>query len=142
MQAPSISTQIENYSRCGILEQATSGLVYLKIDKRYVDGVLPLLKQQEGDLKNPKELHLDSVGAHITVMTLQESCGKNIVELGESFCFSVEGLYAVRAGKKKFYYLKVASDALQNLREKYGLPAQYEDHDLHITVAWQKAKED
>lgn len=131
----------DHLSTCGTLEVASNGLVYLKVDENYIDQLFPMLeKELEGHkLYKPGRFAKGNVGAHVSVIQPEENQPrKHIQEIGQKYCFSVVGLYSVKVRKMRVYYLKITAIDLQKLREKYGLPAEYKDHDLHITLAWEK----
>jgi hypothetical protein len=131
----------ENLSTCGTLENTSDGLVYLRVDPQYIQTLFPLLEQQFKDkhLVLPSFYSKGRIGAHVSVILPDENHPpKKIQEIGQRYCFSVDGLYSAQVQDRQVYYLKVVSLDLEKLREKYKLPAKYKDHDLHITIGWEK----
>lgn len=116
---------------------------YLKISDDFIYRLFPLLENR--DLIIPDYFNNEgSVGAHISVIypeeMPQEMPQKILInELGNTFHFSVNGLYCVEIFDKKIIALIVECPDLQQLRLKYGFPIKLNYHGLkvpfHITIA-------
>ena len=131
----------------GKLKQTDDGFVYVKIDDNFIDGVFPLLP--DDNIKKPPYFDKDGIGAHISAITAEEIEKKKIdkiKELNEEIPFSFKEVHSTNpAGwdeMEKVWFVSVDIPKLVEIRKRYGLPETYENkgHDFHITVAVRKKK--
>jgi len=127
--------------RHGLLQKTNDGLLYLKVTDRYVYELLPLLPNV---LSPPPYFGPGLIGAHISIIMPGEidwTAPPSLPALGTRYSFSL-GHFAWAVPKNipkatKVYFLTVDSPELVKVRTDAGLPAQYEGHDLHITLGVQ-----
>lgn len=117
----------------GILRKNEKGLIYLSIDDKFIDLLLPYLE--------PRGLTRSPNGAQIPV--IREDLPK-IAELGTSFSFGIEGLYSLEPDSwpemEEVWFLKVRSPELEALRRKYFLTKLPGGNSFYIVVAVKKNK--
>ncbi len=126
----------------GILRQNQQGLVYLDVDNRFISMMLPYLKAH--GLARPPYFNLfgSPEGAHVPVIPAREISFhylEQIEHLGQRFAFEVEGLYSMEPISwpevEQVWFFKLRSEELENLRQRYFLPALPGGHSFHIAVA-------
>ncbi len=128
-----------NFPQKGKLQQASSGMVYVKVSDGYIHTIFPMIKEK--NLTLPPYFSGNNVGAHITVITAKEmkQIHSPIQGLGKEISFKVTNFSSVQPenwkGISKVYYFEVESKELETVRTSAGLPPKILDHDFHITVA-------
>ena len=122
----------------GILKEKKDGFVYVKVDDRYIDSLLPILAN-DAYTKPPYFRREDSPGAHISVFYVSErGQAGTIKEIGQRYSFRINGLAIIPKKTQEYIVLQIASPELEQLRKKYGLSPLIQGHDFHITIAKKK----
>lgn len=120
----------------GQLEQASDGLIYLKISEDFINKLYPLI-EEEGIIQPS-----DSIGAHIPVISPQEWTAlelEHFNQLGEAHTFeaiecqkhSMDELPGIDA----IWILTLHSPSLELLRESYRLPIKLHSQEFRIVFA-------
>lgn len=126
----------------GVLKRNAQGLVYLDIDNRFINMMLPYLKARH--LAKPPYFNLfrEPNGAHIPVIPAREAAFQyldQIEEIGQEFTFEIQGLYSMKPTMwpevEEVWFFKIHSPQLENLRTRYFLPEHPNGHPLHIAIA-------
>ncbi len=142
LDEPQALTYAQSQLPChGVLQKTKDGLLYLKVTDRYVYELLPLLANV---LSPPPYFGPGLIGAHISIIMPKEidwTAPPPLPLLGTRYSFSL-GHFAWAIPKNipkvsKVYFLTVDSPDLVKIRTNAGLSAQYEGHDLHITIGVQ-----
>lgn len=129
---------LENLPQSGTLYQDEKGFVYLDLDDNYILKLNSFIETQ--GFKIPPYFGDDMHGAHITVITAQESekydLIGDIVEIGQKYHFLCTGCKEVHPPKwpdvDAVYVITIKAPTLAKLRKQYGLkPPQF---DFHITI--------
>lgn len=122
----------------GILTEKSDGFVYVKVDDRYIDSLLPILAN-DAYTKPPYFRREDSPGAHISVFYVDEREQTGVIkEIGQRYSFRIDGLAVVPKKTQEYIVLQIISPELEQLRQKYGLSPLINGHDFHITIAQKK----
>lgn len=118
----------------GPLEAAPNGLVYIKVPDSYIHETLRLLNRP--DIAPPDYFGEGKIGAHITVITPQESSTRQLFlpQLHQPVVFTVLELACVEVNGKQIYYFKVDAPQIELIRLSNGLPPKIQNHDFHITI--------
>ncbi len=126
----------------GALKRNSQGLVYLDVDNRFINMILPYLKLQ--GLNRPPYFNLfaSPEGAHIPVIPARETAFHYLDEiegLGQEFSFVIEGLYSLVPASwpeiEEVWFFKIQSPELENLRRRHFLTAHPGGHPFHMAVA-------
>lgn len=124
----------------GTLKQASDGYVYLDVSNNFINGIFPLIK--EDNIEKPPYFtgKYQRIGAHISVFRSEETdMLEDIEEIGEDFSFELGALKATNPEgwdeMERVWFVQVESKELCQLRRKYGLPQKLNGHEFHITVA-------
>ena len=123
--------------------QTSDGFVYADVPNSIFNAFLPLLNDEPGVSKPPKnERHFDDVGAHISVIKSREIKENNIIfnDIGRTIHYKMLGVRQVENPDgweeiEKVWFIAVESPDLEQLRTKYGLSPRIKDHLFHITLA-------
>lgn len=126
----------------GVLRKSKTGLIYLDIDNRFINMMLPFLEQQ-GLIRPPYfNLFTSPNGAHTPVIPMREAAFhyiENVGGLGREFSFEIEGLYSMKPTTwpevEEVWFFKLKSAELEDFRRRLFLPAHPGGHDFHIAVA-------
>ncbi len=120
----------------GQLEQASNGLIYLKISEDFIDKLYPLI-QEEGVIKPS-----DSIGAHIPVISPQEWTTLELNHFNQlkdvhSFsAFECQKHYIDDLpGIHSIWILTLKSPSLELLRENYRLPTKLHSQEFSVLFA-------
>lgn len=128
----------------GTLKQNAEGFVYIDIQNELLYRLLPFIQYEDSYALLPDYFDgEDRVGAHITVMTVQEVAEyhvSEIKELNQQFPFEVLSLSVVELDGRSdiacVWILDVQAPLLDELRMHYGLPPKsHEGVHFHITLA-------
>jgi hypothetical protein len=124
----------------GFLRKTSDGYLFLKVDDKLIHKLYPLLKHH-GATKPPYFHHIDRVGAHIPVMTREETenLPSKVSEMGTTYPFTITGCHEMVPqewdGIKKAWVLTIDSPELQELREKYHLSPSLGANPFTLTIA-------
>ncbi|KKM60261.1 hypothetical protein LCGC14_1543610 [marine sediment metagenome] len=137
--------QLKEVKLRGILKKTKDNFVYLDISNDIINGFISIL-DDEGINKPPYNLKsFNNVGAHISVIGIDEYKNneiKEIKEIGQEFNFVLKDLKTTNPKgwdeMKKIYFLRVDAPELEELRNKYKLSKLIEGHDFHITIGVEK----
>lgn len=123
-----------NLPQEGKLVRKSDGFVYLKVDDNYIHTLFPLLGLENKGFKEPPNFRTpESPGAHISVFNENEHITPE--ELGKTFHFEPIDIIVVRTSKKSYAVMQVKSPELEQLRKKYGLDPELQNHAFHISIA-------
>ncbi len=129
--------QQKSWPCSGELLNNSDGFLYVKVSDEYVHELVRFI-QDDGFEEPPYFGQLYSDGAHISVIyskELEERSPIQIDELHRVFDFKITdcGIFETPSwkGVEAVFVLLVKAPALDQLREKYGLP---QDHVFHITI--------
>ena len=126
----------------GTLSQNSQGLIYLNVDNRFINAMIPYLKAY--GLVRPPYFNLfgSPEGAHIPVISGREATFhylEKVTEIDREFTFEIEGLYSIEPTLwpevEQVWFFKVRSPELEKLRRKYFLIEKPGGHSFHIAVA-------
>jgi len=127
-----------NLPQSGYLRKTEDGFVYLDVDDDYIYKLNHLITAKGFELP-PYFNWTMAVGAHITVMTKEESLKygiDEIEEIGLQVPFKVKECQVVHppsfTGVEEVCFITVEAPELDAIREKYGLPPAL--YDFHITI--------
>lgn len=136
--------------RSGVLRQDLQRFVYVDLDTAYVDRLLPYIQKEGfdrppyfGDSLGGKSLG-ELRGSRIAVIYPDESAIYNLTgleEIGRTVPFKVkscETIFVGIPGYESAYILTVDSPYLDQLRQKYNLPAKRMDY--HIVIGMKAKK--
>ncbi len=118
-----------------------NGFFYLEVPQDLIEGFIKLIPRKGLDKPEKAIPPSDYVGAHISVITVEEAkkLKKSVKEVGETFEFKIEGIGVAEPQKwedvKEVYFINVKSHELESLRKKYGFSRLIKGHDFHISVA-------
>lgn len=132
------SSVLKDVALYGRLKKNKDGFVYLDVPDDIIDVFYKML-----DEKNKEKPPYDKTGAHISVMYSDESENiEKIEEIGSKFNFRMKDVYFVNPEgwdeMDRVWFIQVDSQALENLRRKYGLSKKLNGHEFHITFAVRK----
>ena len=120
----------------GQVQQASNGLIYLKIDEDFIDKLYPLI-QEPGVIKPS-----DSLGAHIPIISPQEWSGLELEHfnpLETTHCFSILECQKLSCddlpGVDSIWVLTMHSPSLELLRENYRLPTKLHSQEFRVVFA-------
>jgi hypothetical protein len=122
----------------GVLLQTENGYTYLKVSDDFIHRLHPLIK--ETSIVKPDYFSEGTAtGAHISVVYQNEIerpvCTNDI---GKRFKFSINDLWYLRLGAKRYIALSVSSPELSSLRVAYGLSTDLNFRGIrvnfHLTV--------
>ena len=120
----------------GQLQQASNGLIYLKIDEDFIDKLHPLI-QEPGVIKPS-----DSLGAHIPIISPEEWSGLELEHFNPSettHCFSILECQKLSCGDlpdvDSVWVLTMHSPSLELLRENYRLPTKLHSQEFRVVFA-------
>ena len=110
-----------------------------------INGLMPLLDYEDIE-KPPYNLKsFNNVGAHISVIGIDEYNDNNIEEieeLGEEFNFTFKDFKRTNPDgwdeMKQVYFVVVDAPELKKLRKKYKLTELSHGHQFHITIGIEK----
>jgi len=110
----------------GTIEQANSGVTYLKVSDGYIRELFQQIQVPGYQLPD---------GAKISVINEHEA--KNIAklqELGQTIHFKPLGFYTIVEDDLEYFMLAVDAPELSSIRQKYGLSEKLENHAFKITI--------
>ena len=123
----------------GTVEQTKEGFVFLKVCDDYIFRLFSLLQEQGIEL--PPYFGKGRVGAHITIVSVQEMQEVGfppIKDLGKEISFKIVNIASVKPDSgntiSKVYLLTIEAPELETLRASLGLSPRVANHDFHITI--------
>jgi len=147
LQIKKASNDLKEVELVGTLKQTNDGFVYVKIDDDFIDGIFPLIT--DDNIKKPPYFDKDGIGAHISAITsdeIEDKEIKEIKEIGKEIPFTFKEVYSTNPQgwdeMSRVWFVSVDIPELVKIRKVYDLPETYEDkgHDFHITVAVRESK--
>lgn len=140
-----IASRKKQVSLVGTLKRTKDNYVYLDLPNNILNGLYSMLSDDEAE-KPPYNLKsFNSVGAHISVIGINEYKDNDleeIKELGKEFEFKTGNIYSVNPDgwdeMSSVWFMDIDSPDLEKLRQKYGLPKLIENHNFHISFAVKK----
>lgn len=101
--------------------QIRDNYCYLKIDDDYIHLTYPDLSSDERIQKPDYFKSSDDIGAHISVIYLEERVRVKQNHHGQRHLFTIQGLIKARLGLKDYFALSVISSSLDTFRQQHAL---------------------
>ena len=125
-----LNEAFEKLPKSGELKKAENGFTYIDVDDRFIRNGLMIIKKF--GFEEPPYFG-DGVGAHITVMDVQEGETVDAEDiLGKKVEFELEKFEIVKLKVKEVFLVVVKADVLHQMREGKGLDKV--KHPFHITI--------
>ncbi len=140
------STEIKKFitkhlSRKGKLSQNTRGFVFVELEDGYIEDLLPFVPDKQAEAAPYLGIYSKPDSPHIPVILVSEKIARElgeIREIGEEILFEILGLHSTSPAHwpkiEKVWFLTVQSSRLEEIRERYRLPARIGSHDFAIAI--------
>ena len=117
-------------SNRGVIEQSATGLAYLKVPDSYIKELFQQIHIPGYELPSISQ---------ISIFNELEAKGVSVLqELGQTIQFKPLGFYTVVVDDQEFFMLAIEAPQLSQIRQKYGLSEQLENHSFNITIGVRK----
>lgn len=114
----------------GVIEQGPGGLAYLKVPDSYIKELFQQIHIPGYEMANVHQVSIFNENEARSVTLLQE--------LGRTVQFKPLGFYTVVVDDQEFFMLAIDAPELSQIRQKYGLSEQLENHAFNITIGVRK----